>query len=326
MTAALSLFRLSLVVILLATAAADASAQLGGFGARQLDPDGPMRVILLGTGIPLPNPERATAATLVIAGDRAMLVDTGRNCVVRLAQSGIADVTSVFYTHYHSDHIAGLGELLVTRGIAGADKPLPIIGPPGAQRVVDGFAAAYALEDSYRVAHHGKNWRKGGSQAEVTEAEPGVVYEKDGLKVTMFNVDHDPVRPAVGYRFDYQDKSVVVSGDTKKTPKLIEMSKDVDILVHEAVNRNAIDRIRPLLRARNPRQDEMIGDMIEHHTSTIEVAEIAQEAGVKKLVLTHLVPSIPPQERAEKNFIQGMSDIYAGPILVGRDGMVIEIE
>lgn len=316
-----------LTIALVAITASETSAQPGALGQpQQLDPDGPLRVVLLGTGIPLPNPDRATAATLVIAGDRTMLVDTGRNCVVRLAEAQIGSITTVFYTHYHSDHIAGLGELLVMRGIMGADKPLPIIGPPGAQRVVDGFAAAYALEESYRVAHHGKNWRDGSTKAAVTEAEPGVVYNDDALRVTMFAVDHDPVKPAVGYRFDYQGKSVVVSGDTKKVPRLLEMSKDVDVLVHEAVDRRSIDRLRPFLRVSNPRQDEMIGDMLEHHTSTIEVAEIARDANVRKLVLTHLVPSIPPQERAEQNFIRGMSDIFPGPIVVGRDGMVIEVD
>ena len=320
----------TILVLAVVLAAADQSqtvAQLGGLaGPRKLQPGGPMQVILLGTGIPLPNPARGTAATLVIAGDQAMLVDTGRNCAVRLAQARIGDVTAVLFTHYHSDHIAGFGELLVARGIAGAKQPLPVIGPPGARRVVDGFRMAYSLDESYRAAHHGKYWGTQGTKAKVSESSAGIVYDADGLKVTMFKVNHDPIDPAVGYRFDYQGKVVVVSGDTVKTEKMIEMSKDADLLVHEALDLQTINRIKPMLKRVDPRRAALLGDVVDYHTSTMDLAVIAREADVKKLVLTHLVPSIAPLEAAEKNFIRGMSDVYSGPIVVGRDGMTIDVE
>ena len=303
-----------------------ATAQLGGLATRKLEPGGPMQVILLGTGIPIPNPDRATAATLVIAGDKAMLVDTGRGCVVRLQQAGIRDVSAVLFTHYHSDHIASFGDLLVSRGTGGAEQALPVIGPPGAKRVVDGFEMAYGLDNYYRTTHHGKYFTTPGTKTKVTEAEPGVVFDQDGLKVTMFKVNHAPIDPAVGYRFDYQGKVVVVSGDTIKTEKMIEMSKDADVLVHEALDLQTLHRVIPLLQRARPRQAALLKDVTDYHASTTDVAEIARDAGVKKLVLTHLVPSIPPQEAAEKNFVRGMSDIYSGPIIVGRDGMTIDIE
>jgi ribonuclease Z len=303
------------------------SAQLGAIaGPRKLEPGGPMQVILLGTGIPVPNPMRATAATLVIVGDKAMLVDTGRGCVVRLAEARIGNISAVLFTHYHSDHIAGFGDLLVARGIAGAENPLPVIGPPGAKRVVDGFRMAYSLDESYRAAHHGKYWGVQGTKMKVTEAEPGVVYTADGLKVTMFKVNHAPIDPAVGYRFDYQGKVVVVSGDTIKTAKMVEMSKDADVLVHEALDLKTIHRIQPMLKRADPRRAALLEDVLDNHASTTDVAEIARDARVKKLVLTHLFPSIPPQETAEKNFVRGMSEIYDGPIIVGRDGMTIDVE
>jgi ribonuclease Z len=289
-------------------------------------PAGGMAVVLLGTGIPLPNPDRATAATLVLAGDQAVLVDTGRNSLVRLTATGRDDVTLVVYTHYHSDHIAELGEILVNRAIAGATTPLPVIGPTGAKKVVDGFRAAYALEDSYRVAHHGEHWSSAGASAAVTEAEPGVVWDQDGLRVTMFAVDHAPVVPAVGYKLEYKGKSVVVSGDTMKTASVIEMSRGADLLVHEAVDRRTIEQVMPVMKQAQPRRAAMTEDMMSHHTTTLEVAEIARDAGVKKVALTHLVPSIPPTDAAEANFARGMAEIYQGPIVVGRDGMVITIE
>jgi len=293
---------------------------------RNLAPDGPMQVILLGTGTPLPSADRNSAATLVIAGDQTFLVDTGANCAANLALAGIGEVTAVLFTHYHSDHISGLGDILVARAIAGSKEPLKVIGPEGAKQVVGGFAAAYRLDDSYRAAHHGEKWSSRATTADVMEKDPGVVYDDKGVRITMFQVDHHPIDPAVGYRFDYQGKSVVVSGDTKKCDRLAEVSKDVDLLVHEAVDLQTMLRLQPFLKVRDPRRSTMLTELLDYHTSTIEVAEIARDAGVKKLVLTHLVPSIPPQPAAETNFIRGMSDIYSGEIVVGRDGMVIDLE
>jgi ribonuclease Z len=289
-------------------------------------PAGGIAVVLVGTGIPLPNPQRGTAATLVLAGDQAVLVDTGRNSVVGLTSTGRDDVSLVVFTHYHSDHIAGVGEILVNRAIAGATAPLPVIGPRGAQAVVDGFRAAYALEDGYRVAHHGEHWSSAGARAAVTEAAPGVIWDRGGLRVTMFDVDHAPVVPAVGYRFDYNGRSVVVSGDTRKTAAVVEMSRGADLLVHEAVDKQTIDQGVAMMQRSQPRRAAMTTDMMSHHTTTLEVAEIARDAGVKQLAITHLVPTIPPTDAAEANFVRGMAEIYSGPIVVGRDGLVIRIE
>ena len=289
-------------------------------------PEGGIAVVLLGTGVPIPNPDRATAATLVLAGNQAVLVDTGRNAVVGLNATGRDDVSLIVYTHYHSDHIAELGEILVNRAIFGATEPLPVIGPKGVIEVVNGFRAAYALEDGYRVAHHGEHWSSAGASAAAQEKLPGVVWEKDGLKVTMFDVDHAPVIPAVGYKFEYNGKSVVVAGDTRKTASTIEMSRGADLLVHEAVDRGTLDGLLPMLERSNPRRAAMTRDMMSHHTTTIELAEIARDAGVKKLAITHMVPSIPPTDAAEANFTRGMAAIYSGPIVMGRDGMVIRIE
>ena len=153
------------------------------------------------------------------------------------------------------------------------------------------------------------------------EAEPGVVWKKDGLRVTMFAVDHAPVAPAVGYKFEYNGKSVVVSGDTKKTPAIVEMARGADLLVHEVVDRATIEGAMPMIERASPRRAAMTRDMMSHHTTTLEAAEIARDAGVKKLALTHLVPTIPPTEQAEASFVRGMAAIYPGPIVVGRDGM-----
>ena len=201
-----------------------------------------------------------------------------------------------------------------------------MLGPKGTKDVVEKVVASVAIDESYRIAHHGDKWSKLAMQASVQEFDPGVIFEEDGLTIIMFNVNHEPIAPAVGYRFDYEGKSIVVSGDTMKSDSLIAAAKDCDLLIHEALNASAFDRILPMLKRSRPRQAEMLEDMMTHHTPTLEVAEIAKEANVKKVVLTHLVPSIAPEDGAELSFVRGMSDIYAGPIVVGRDNMVLTVE
>ncbi len=297
-------------------------SRLGAVGsARELDPNGGLLVVLLGTGTPIPNPERACASTLVVAGDKAFLVDAGRGSLTNFAAAGFQDHFMTLFTHYHSDHFSEFGEYMVTRTIYGADSVMPVIGPEGAGRVIGGLLKAYELDDGYRKAHHGDKWSDKGMKADIQERGPGVVYD-DGVKVTMFEVDHTPVDPAAGYRFDYNGKSAVVSGDTRYVPQMAEMAKGADILVHEAINTKMIGMGQKAGMAGDERMLEMSREMTEYHTPTEEVAAIARDAGVGKLVLTHMVPG--PPRPMEKLFTAGMGKIYKGPIIVGRDGMEIK--
>ncbi|MBW1732496.1 MAG: MBL fold metallo-hydrolase [Deltaproteobacteria bacterium] len=282
-----------------------------------------IKVILLGTGTAIPNPQRACASTLIVAGDKRFLIDTGRGFLNNMVKAGIRDVSAVLFTHYHSDHIGEFGELMVLRGLFGAKEPLKVIGPKGAKKVVSAMLEAYSLDNAYRKAHHKDKWYDASEQVRIQEFQSGVVYDDGDIKIRMFEVDHSPAKPAVGYRIDYLGKSVVVSGDTKKVPQMTEMAKGCDILVHEALNLQLVNMSEARLRD-HPRLLAMTKEMVEYHTTTMEVAEIARDAGVRNLVLTHLVPSIPVNSKAEQMFIRGMSDIYKGPILVGRDGMVID--
>ena len=312
-----------IVVAAVLAASADASAQ-GRPQPRSLDPDAGISVILLGTGIPIPNPRRATACTAVIAGDRVFLVDTGRNCVVPLDLAGIRDLNGIFYTHYHSDHFIGLGEILLNFGVDGVDHSIPVHGPPGAVEVVEGIVATYRLDLEYRIGHHGEKFSTAIMKPAVTEHEPGVVLDEGGLTVTMFPVCHEPIEPAVGYRFEYRDQVVVVSGDTRVCPDYAAGAEGADLLVSEVENAAMFNAAIALSRASgNTRQLEMIEEGMEYHAESLALARMAQEAGVKNLALTHLFPSIPPTDAAEAQFIQGMSDYYDGPIIVGRDGMEV---
>jgi len=291
---------------------------------REPDPAAGLSVILLGTGIPIPQPGRATACTAVIAGVKLFLVDTGRNCVQPLRLAGITDVDGIYYTHYHSDHFIGLGEILLNFGIAGLDKSIPIAGPEGAQEIVNGMIATYRLDLEYRITHHGDKFSRSIMVPTVTEHLPGQIYEEGGLKITMFNVCHQPIDPAVGYRFEYQGKSVVISGDTNVCPEFAEGARGADLLVSEVSNQALWNQALAMARAtNNQRQVEMIQEGIEYHAESLALARMAQEVGVKKLALTHFFPSMPPTDQAEAMFIRGMSDHYAGPIIVGRDGMEV---
>jgi ribonuclease Z len=283
-------------------------------------------VALLGTGTPILNPMRACASTLVTADNMTFIVDTGRGFYNNLAATGRQDVNAVLFTHFHSDHIAEFGELPVFRAIAGATQPLTAIGPIGVEKVVSGIMSAYELDRGYRHDHHGDKYPVAGALVQTVEANPGVVYEQDGMIITMFEVDHTPVSPAVGYRFEYHDRVIVISGDTIMVPAMIEQSKGADILVHDTMNKDMVNQTLAVLKEADPRRAEMGTEMLEYHADRMEVARIAQEAGVKKLVLTHLVPSIPPDEAIENVFVKGMDEIYQGEIIAGRDGMTIAVD
>jgi ribonuclease Z len=258
---------------------------------------------------------------MVLAGDKAFLVDTGRGFLNNFADTGLRDVNAVLYTHYHSDHFGEFGEFMVTRTIWGASEPMKVIGPVGAEQTIGNLLRAYDLDNGYRTAHHVDNWHPNGMKAEIVEAEPGVVYDQDGFRIIMFQVDHPPVVPAVGYRFEYHGQSVVISGDTKKTEAMVENARDADILVHEVANRQFTELAQGNLDARLFAMSE---EMLAYHTLTYEVAEIARDAHVKKLVLTHFVPWIHDDPVVKAVYVRGMRRIFRGKFIVGRDGMEIK--
>ena len=294
-----------------------------------------LQVVICGSGSPLPDATRAAACTAVIAGGEFVLVDSGPGSweVLDLANLPIGQVSAVLLTHFHSDHIGGLGEAITQSWIAGRAQPLAVYGPEGVERVVAGFGEAYAQDVNYRVAHHGEAYMPraaAGAEAHVVALgdEPNAsatVFERNGLKVTMFRVDHDPVRPAVGYRFDFAGRSVVVSGDTAKSTCLVEHAKGADVLIHEALERTLIARaIAAAKRLGLERQAKLAGDIPDYHTSPVEAAEVARDAGVSELVLTHLVPS-PNNFLTRRIFLAGVADVFKGKVVIAEDGMRISL-
>ena len=289
-------------------------------------------VILLGTGSPLPNPDRCGAGQVVLAGDERILVDCGWGVARRLFAAGVFPMTvdTVCFTHMHSDHITDVPDFLIMRWVGGAQKPLTVYGPEGTQRMIDGFLAAMADDIRFRFAHHGEKLSKEGIKTIVHEvpATPDRrrAAEVGGVTIDSFEVDHFPVVPALGFRLDGHGGSVAISGDTKKCDNLTRAATGADLLISEAMSESIFAMMRQrMLAAGNERQASVMDDVPSYHATTIEVAEMARDAGVKKLVLSHVIPPIPNEGPLADAFANGMSAVYGGEIMVGKDLMRLHV-
>lgn len=301
-------------------------------------PDEPgLHVVLCGTGSPIADATRAAACTAVLAAGQFYLVDVGPGAWenVDLENLPLARLSGVLLTHFHSDHIGDLGEAMTGSWIAGRTQPLDVHGPTGTSDVVRGFVAAYAHDADARTRHHGEQTmpRRAASAVahEITldlddPTLPSVVVsDRDGLRITAFAVDHSPVRPALGYRFDYDGRSVVVSGDTKKSASVARYASGADLLVHEALLPEAAMRASAVAsRLGNPRLAKLASDIPGYHTTPIEAAEVAQAAGARTLVLTHLVPA-PNHFLARRLFLRGVGASFDGEVVLGKDGMRFDL-
>jgi ribonuclease Z len=309
------------------------SQGLQGSRAGLLD-DGRLNVVLCGTGSPLATVGRASACTAILAGGHFFIVDAGPGAMrnVGVWKLPLDHLDGLLITHFHSDHIGEIGEAGTQSWIAGRTGALPVYGPPGVDQVVAGFQQAYALDRGYRVKHHGATYMppEGGALDARTVTLPGpdeaaVVFDGDGLRVTAFRVDHTPVAPAYGYRFDYGGRSVVVSGDTKRVQNLVRHAQGASVLVQEALAAHMIQAVsRALGAAGNARLAKLSSDILEYHTTPVEAIDMAREAGVQALVLTHLVPG-PTNRLAEWLFMRGTSGRWDGEVILGKDGMHVAL-
>ncbi|WP_436792587.1 ribonuclease Z [Actinospongicola halichondriae] len=243
-----------------------------------------LTITLLGTGSPLPDPDRAGPATLVTGGADQFLVDTGRGVLMRLAgaMSGAGQLRAVLLTHLHSDHITDLNDVITSRWVMTFEPtPLTIVGPVGTKAVVDHIVASLGPDISYRIAHHDDLDYP--PPVEVIEVTEGVVDLGGSVRVTCGPTDHKPVEPSIAYRFDHDGASVVVAGDTVPCAGLDELCTGAQALVHTVIRKDVIENI-PVQR--------MI-DTLDYHSSPQEAAQTAARSGMETLVMTHYVPSFP---------------------------------
>jgi ribonuclease Z len=287
-----------------------------------------LTALLVGTGSPLPDKTRGGPSTLIAVGDKYYLVDTGLDTArdLILWRIPLQNIAGVFLTHFHSDHIGDLGEVRLQTWVAGRKSPLAVYGPPGVDRVVNGFNEVYALDDGYRTKHHGAAMLPPDAVALVPRpVMPGVVFEQDGLKVTAVKVKHEPANPAYGYRFDYKGRSIVISGDTAPDEDLAHLAKGADVLIHEGLNPEMVGVMHDaLIAANHPRQAKIFHDIPGYHTAPVDAARIANEAHVKLLVFSHIIPMLP-NRFAEKLFLRGVSDVRPDGVELGYDGKVLKL-
>jgi ribonuclease Z len=285
--------------------------------------DGHFRVTLLGTGTPAPRIERFGPATLVEAGGQTLLFDAGRGVSMRLWQLKIplGRVDCLFLTHYHSDHTSGIPDLWLTGWLAPVwgrrSSPFRVIGPAGARRLMAGLEEAYALD--IQIRREDEKTPPDGVRTDVSEFHgDGVVYERDGVRVIAFEVDHgDAIKPACGYRIEYQGRACVLSGDTRYHPSVVRYGKGADLLLHE------VGAARPELLDASPEQRRIFA----HHTSPREAGKVFSLTRPRLAAYTHLVllgsEAIPPP--TVEDLVAETRQVYDGPLVVGEDLIAFDI-
>jgi len=293
-----------------------AAAVLGTAPAAQ-EP-GTLRVTLLGTGNPRPNMERFGPSILVEAGAHRILIDAGRGSAQRLFEIGARDalvgVEALFLTHLHSDHVVGLPDLWLTSWVFGRATALEVVGPPGTAEMSGHLQQAFQWDVDMRSKDEG--FPLDGVRLAARNVQPGVAYDKDGLRVTAFAVEHGGViTPAYGYRVDYQGRSVAFSGDTRYFEPIVEHARGVDVLVHEVISPEVELR---RAQVQGPRAVERV---ISHHTSPEQAGTIFDRVKPRLAVYSHIVPSPTVAE----DLIGPTRRTYSGPLAVGYDLMTIVI-
>lgn len=273
-----------------------------------------LTITLLGTGSPMPDPDRAGPATLVTGGDDQFLVDAGRGVLMRLAGAGSAagQLRAVLLTHLHSDHITDLNDVITSRWVMTFEPtPLTIVGPVGTKAVVDHIVASLGPDISYRIAHHDDLDYP--PPVDVIEMAEGEIDLGGSVRVTCAPTDHKPVEPSIGYRFDFDGASVVAAGDTVPCDGLDSLCAGAQALVHTVIRKDIIENI-PVQR---------LVDTLDYHSSPEQAAQTAARADMETLVLTHYVPTFPSGGGDDWKALA--AEHFAGTVELGDDLHRVEV-
>jgi ribonuclease BN (tRNA processing enzyme) len=277
---------------------------------------GPTQIIMLGTGCPLPDPSRSGPATAIIVNDTPYLIDFGPGVVRRAAAAyekgitalghGGTNIKTVFLTHMHSDHTVGYPDLIFTPWVMGRREPLTVYGPKGIKAMTEHVLKAWQVDIDGRTTGLNQHNPRG-YKVNAHEIVPGVVYRDCNIAVTAFPAQHEEMVDSFSYRFDTPDRVIVISGDTAPTQGLLDHSRGCDVLIHEAYSlvesRNAA-RPTPEFRRR-------------HHTSSIELAEIANKMKPGLLITYHR------SNTGEGSHASDQEDVLVAEIRQTYDGKVV---
>ena len=290
-----------------------------------------IKVITVGTSSPLPG-ERVQTGTAVIVNDHFFMFDVGDGVVMKAVDLNLPldRLDGIFITHWHSDHMMDLPSIISRSWIGGRKNDLHLYGPDGTDTLNQAINQYLHIENRHRVDHHGPaimDISKAHAIAhEFKNVQGGkeVIYNQDGITITAFDVSHEPIEPAVGYAIEYKGKKVVISGDTKKNTLVQEMSQDADLLLHEVLLMSLMKEMSTAVEGvGNTRNSKILTDIQDYHTSPSEVAELARDANVKKLVLHHFAPA--PDFKIIENLYKRELGAYDGPIHFANDGDVFVV-
>jgi ribonuclease BN (tRNA processing enzyme) len=268
-------------------------------------------IILLGTGTPYPDPNSSGPATAVVVDGRVFLFDVGAGVMRKLnaAKLPLSGPEAVFITHLHSDHTLGYADLILTSWIMRRAKPFPVYGPRGLRRMTNLLLAAFSEDIAIRT-NGLEHEVRGGYRVNVHEIQAGVIYQKDGVRISAIAVHHGAWKQAFGYRIDTPDRSIVISGDARPSETLVTAAQGVDVLIHEVYSAAG------LAPEDRPGGKDWPQYCREFHTSDVELGALAARIHPKFLILDHIIRFGASDEALLASVRSGG---YGGKAVVGKD-------
>ena len=281
-------------------------------GAEPLPDSKSLRVYVCGSASPL-GMGQAQACIAVVTPEHFFLIDSGAGSTDNISRLSLptSELDGLLLTHFHSDHIAEIYEINLNSWVQGRPQPLTIYGPQGVAEVTNGVNATYRQDRIYRTGHHGEDLLPPalGVLAHKTIV-PGIILDDGDLKITAYLAEHPPIHPAVGYRFDYRGRSVVISGDSNVTGETLKIVDGADLLLHDALSLPTVTALSEALGAvGQSRQSKIVSDVMDYHASTDSLIVLAEQSNVDMVAFYHLVP-VPPNSVVEDIFMRGAPDNF----------------